>query len=213
MYEADLRHINTTSDSEVLLNVFAHELQQLGKFSPSADDIFAAVGAVRLASIFGMGTEESVLLQFGPLENIDLRGLLLGGIVIGALGVLDDITTAQTAVVDELRRANPRMTFRQLYAAGISVGREHIASLINTLALAYVGASLPLLMLFTINDAMPLWVTLNSEFIAEEIVRTLVGSSALLIAVPISTWCAAQAFAQDIVQPSDGHVLHLPHRH
>ncbi len=149
---------------------------------------------VSSARLFGMGSEESMFLQFGTLKHVNLRGLLLGGIIIGALGVLDDITTAQTAVIDELRRANPRMSFRELYLAGISIGREHIASLVNTLALAYVGASLPLLLLFTVDTSTPLWALLSSEFLAEEIVRTLVGSTTLLFAVPIATWLAVWAF-------------------
>lgn len=145
---------------------------------------------VRVARLFGMGSEEALFLQGGGFGNVDLRGLLLGGIIIGTLGVLDDITTAQTAAVDEVHKANPALGRAALLRAGFSVGREHIASLINTLALAYAGASLPLLLLFTADVGQPLWVTLNSEFLAEEIIRTLVGSSALLLAVPISTWFA-----------------------
>lgn len=160
------------------------------------------------AQIFGMGSEEAFLLQTGPLEGIDLRGLLLGGIIIGALGVLDDVTTAQTASVAEVAKANPRLTFRELYASGKSVGKEHIASLINTLALAYVGASLPLLLLFKTNDTWPFWVTLNSEFLSEEIIRTLVGSAALLFAVPISTWMAAYFFQGGAVGSGDMHAHH-----
>lgn len=146
---------------------------------------------VYFGKLFGMGSEEAMFLQIGPLGTIDLRGLLLGGMLIGCLGVLDDITTAQTAAVDELSKANPRLTPLQLQRAGMSIGREHIASLINTLALAYVGTSLPLLLLFKVQTDFPLWVSLNGEFLAEEIVRTLVGSATLLFAVPISTWCAS----------------------
>lgn len=164
-----------------------------------------AVTFVYIAKLFGMGTEESVFLQVGALEQINLRGLLLGGIIIGSLGVLDDITTAQTAAIDELSKANHTLGFRELYASGTSIGREHIASLINTLALAYVGASLPLLLLFSINQDAPWWVILNSEFVAEEVVRTLVGSSTLLLAVPISTWIAAKSFAHGKHTNAQGH--------
>ncbi len=168
-----------------------------------------AIAFVEFASLFGLGTEESVFLQLGPLAQVNLRGLLLGGIVIGALGVLDDITTAQTAAIDELSKANHALGFAELYSAGTSIGREHIASLINTLALAYVGASLPLLLLLSLDSGVPLWVTLNSEFFAEEIVRTLVGSSTLLLAVPISTWFAARAFAHGRhTNASGGHAHH-----
>lgn len=151
-----------------------------------------AVLFVRVGKLFGMGTEESMFLQMGQLQGLDLRGLLLGGIIIGCLGVLDDITTAQTAAIDEIRKANPALGKKELLSAGFSVGKEHIASLINTLALAYVGTSLPLLLLLhsQSNQAFPAWVTLNAEFLGEEIVRTLVGSLTLLFAVPISTWIA-----------------------
>lgn len=164
-----------------------------------------AVAFVYFGKLFGMGTEESVFLQVGVLEQVNLRGLLLGGIIIGALGVLDDITTAQTAAIDELSKANYRLGFRELYQSGVSIGREHIAALINTLALAYVGASLPILLLFSINTEMPWWVIVNSEFVAEEIVRTLVGSSTLLLAVPISTWMAAKSFAHGNHTSAKGH--------
>ena len=150
---------------------------------------------VHLAKLFGMGSEEARFIQTGFTEPINLRGLLLGGIIIGALGVLDDITTAQTAAIDELSRANHSLGYKELFASGTSIGREHIASLINTLALAYIGASLPMFVLFYVNEDMPWWVILNSEFIAEEVVRTLVGSATLLLAVPISTYIAAKAFA------------------
>lgn len=150
-----------------------------------------AVVFVHLAQLFGMGSEESQFLQLSQLQDLDLRGLLLGGMLIGCLGVLDDITTAQTAAVHEISKANPSLTMTQLQKAGFSVGKEHIASLINTLALAYAGASLPLLLLISTQSDFPMWVNLNSEFLAEEIVRTLVGSATLIVAVPISTWCAA----------------------
>ncbi|HEV8601571.1 MAG TPA: YibE/F family protein [Patescibacteria group bacterium] len=150
-----------------------------------------AITFVHFSKLFGNGSEESVYLQIDQSHHIDLQGLLLGAIILGALGVLDDITTAQSAVVDELRKANPSFTFKQLYQSGISVGREHISSLINTLFLAYAGVSLPLFLLLTINSGAPIWTTLNSEFIAEEIIRTLVGSITLIVAVPITTLLAA----------------------
>ena len=142
---------------------------------------------VGLARLFGMGTEEAFYVQMGLLENIDLKGLLLGGIIIGALGVLDDVTTGQAAAVDEIHKANPTLPFIELYRRGLSVGREHITSLVNTLALAYIGAGLPLLLLFTTNTVQPLWVAMNAESIVEEIIRTLVGSTTLIFAVPITT--------------------------
>ncbi len=150
-----------------------------------------AIVFVGLANLFGLGSEEAFYLQLAPVEQLNLRGLLLGGIILGALGVLDDITTAQAAAVDELRQANPALSVQELYRRGLSVGTEHITSLVNTLFLAYAGASLPLFILFTIYNETPVWVALNSEFVAEEIVRTLVGSVALILAVPITTVAAA----------------------
>lgn len=157
---------------------------------------------VTLSRLTGLGTEEAVFLQTENLPTLNIQGLLLGGIIIGTLGVLDDITTAQTAVVAELKEANTALTRTELFKRGISVGREHIASLVNTLVLAYAGAALPLFLLFSLNNTNPLWLTLNSEFVAEEIIRTLVGSSALILAVPISTAIAAYAFSKHKSAPS-----------
>lgn len=151
-----------------------------------------ALLAVWVSELSGLGSEETVFLQTGSLAGVDLRGLLLGGIIIGCMGVLDDITTAQTAAVDEISRANPSLSDGELMRAGMSVGREHIASLTNTIALAYAGASFPLLLLLSAESRFPLWSTLNSEFFAEEIVRTLVGSTTLVLAVPLSTWLAVR---------------------
>lgn len=147
---------------------------------------------VSLAKLTGLGTEEAFYLQAGAINTINVRGLLLGAIIIGTLGILDDITTSQAAAIDELNKANPNLSYSQLYNHGISVGREHIASLVNTLALAYVGASFPLLLLFTTNTDQPLWLLLNSEVVMEEVIRTLVGSTALLLAVPITTFLATR---------------------
>lgn len=157
-----------------------------------AISIVLSILAVRVTQLTGQGDEATMFLQLGPLESLNLRGLLLGGIVIGALGVLDDITTTQTAAIAEIKRANPRMDGAALYRSGLAIGREHIASLVNTLALAYVGASLPLLLLFWSGADAPWWVILNNESIVEEIVRTVVGSMALTLAVPISTWFACR---------------------
>jgi uncharacterized membrane protein len=154
-----------------------------------------AVITVSLTKLFGLGSEEAAFLQAGQFGNVDTRGLLLGGIIIGALGVLDDITTAQVATVDEILKANPKLKIKDLYRRSISVGKEHIASLVNTLVLAYAGASMPLFLLFT-TSTQPHWVTVNSEFIAEEMVRTIVGSAALILAVPISTYIAAYYFTK-----------------
>ncbi len=162
-----------------------------------------AVLFVRTGYLFGFGSEDAYYLQqFGPLAGLDFRGLLLGGIIIGVLGVLDDTTTIQAAAVEELKLANPSLTFGQLYQRAMSVGREHITSLVNTLVLAYAGAGLPLFLLFSATPNQPGWVTFNSEFIAEEIVRTLTGSAALILAVPITTALAAWHFSR--IAPTAG---------
>lgn len=163
---------------------------------------------VHMTKLFGIGSEESLFLQVGATQHINLQGLLLAGIILGALGVLDDITTAQSATVDELKKANPSLSFKQLYAGAASVGSEHISSLINTLFLAYAGVSLPLFLLFTSSaDGAPIWVTLNAEFIAEEIVRTLVGSITLILAVPITTLLAAYYFDKN--GPTISEIKHI----
>jgi uncharacterized membrane protein len=137
----------------------------------------------------GLASEESGLLA-ASLSGVSLKGLLLGGIVIGSLGVLDDVTVTQASVVWELHQANPAYGFQRLYAAGIRIGRDHIASTVNTLVMAYAGASLPLLVLFTLSSRH-LGDVLSSEIVAQEIVRTLVGSIGLVSAVPITTALAA----------------------
>ncbi|MEK7481145.1 MAG: YibE/F family protein [Patescibacteria group bacterium] len=150
---------------------------------------------VRFVALFGMGTEEAFYLQFAPIAPINLQGLFLGAIIIGVLGILDDVTTTQAATVEEIAKANPAVSFATLYRRGASVGREHITSLVNTLVLAYTGASFPLLLLFTIYER-PAWVTLNSELVMEEVMRTLIGSITLIFAVPLTTALAALVFTK-----------------
>ena len=143
----------------------------------------------RLAAFTGLATEESLLLPF-IAENLDVSALLLGGAVIGALGALDDVTVTQVSTVAELRHRSPHLPTTELVASGIRVGRDHIASTVNTLLLAYAGASMPLILLFAASD-QSLAMVANSELIAVEIVRTLCGSIGLVAAVPITTVLAA----------------------
>ena len=146
---------------------------------------------VDLARLTGFSSEEASYLSMFPGMQINLRGVLLGGMIIGALGVLDDITISQAACIFELKEANKNLSFKELYVRGLRIGKEHIASLVNTLVLAYAGISLPLLLLFTLNGGEPVNMLLNREMIATEIVRTLVGSLGLVAAVPITTIIAA----------------------
>ena len=138
-----------------------------------------------------MGSEEAAFLQIEQLGQVDLRGLLLSGIRLGALGVLDDIAVTQVATVFELKRANKKLGFSELYERGMRVGRDHVASLVNTLVLAYAGANLPLFLLFSSTAAVPAWVNISSGLVAEEVVRTLIGSMGLVAAVPVTTALAA----------------------
>jgi uncharacterized membrane protein len=148
-----------------------------------------AWGFVETTRLTGMASEEAGFLQAAVAE-VSLRGLLLGGIVIGSLGVLDDVTVTQASAVWELHQANPAYGFGQLFSAGLRIGRDHIASTVNTLVLAYAGASLPLLVLFTLSNRN-LGDVLTGELVAQEIVRTLVGSIGLVAAVPLTTGLAA----------------------
>ena len=135
----------------------------------------------------GSGDENSLyLLQALQTSSINLRGLLLGGYIIGALGVLDDLVTTQSSAVFELHHANPNLGFRALYNSAMRIGQDHVAATVNTLVLAYAGASLPMLLLFSLAHGNYGYLV-NFSFIAEEIVRALVGSLGLIAAVPLTT--------------------------
>ena len=149
---------------------------------------------VRLAELSGFVSEEATVVQVGA-ANIDLAGILLGGVVIGALGAIDDMTVTQASAVWELRAANPRMSRRSLFRSGLRIGRDHVASTVNTLALAYAGASLPVLLLFVLSE-QSLGTILNGEVVATEVVRTLVGSIGLVAAVPLTTWLATRTIPE-----------------
>ncbi|GAA3430958.1 hypothetical protein GCM10018954_005590 [Kutzneria kofuensis] len=135
-------------------------------------------------------------------HGIDARGLLLAGIVIGSVGVLDDVTVTQTSAVWELRRANPKLGWRELYAAGLRIGRDHMSSSVNTLVMAYAGAGLPLLLAYSASGR-GLTDLLTAETVAQEIVRTLVGSIGLVASVPITTVLAALIARQEKVGPPE----------
>lgn len=156
---------------------------------------------VDLARINLLFSEEAAYLRLGD-ASVDLRGLFLAGVIIGALGALDDMTVTQASAVWELRAANRDLGLRQLYAAGIRIGRDHVASTVNTLVLAYAGASMPLLLLFAVLD-QPLLDVANGELVAAEIVRTLLGSIGLVAAVPLTTWLAAVTVLRGPVPDDD----------
>ncbi|MGW7078986.1 YibE/F family protein [Streptomyces sp. NPDC054866] len=152
------------------------------------------------ASLTG-NTDDNTGLIHGLYPDIDMSGLLLAGVIIGSLGVLDDVTVTQTSAVWELHQANPTMGWRGLYGAAIRIGRDHIASVVNTLVLAYAGAALPLLLLFSIAQSS-VGTVANSELVAEEIVRTLVGSIGLVASVPVTTALAALVVSADRSTPA-----------
>ena len=146
--------------------------------------------AITLTRLSGTASEEAYFLIQMSQVTINLRGLLLGGMIIGALGVLDDLVTTQSSAVFELHATDETLGFRELVARAMRIGQDHVAATVNTLVLAYAGASLPTLLMFTLNRGS--YVTLlNFEFITEEVVRTLVGSLGLIAAVPVTTAIAA----------------------
>ena len=136
------------------------------------------------------GSEEIAFLIPLVGERIDLQGILLAATVFGALGVLDDVTVTQAATVEQLHRADPTGARRRVVAGAMRVGRSHIAATVNTLMLAYLGAGLPLLLLFALGGQSPISV-LNSEVVAVEVIRALVGSIGIVAAVPLTTMVAS----------------------
>lgn len=141
------------------------------------------------ANLTGFTSEEASLLSASD-SGISISGLVIAGIIIGALGVLDDVTISQASTVIALRSANPKMSIRRLYGRAIDVGRDHVSATVNTLVLAYVGSSLPVLLILGSGE-VGLGRAVNMEIVAKEIVATLVGSIGLIAAVPITTLLAA----------------------
>jgi uncharacterized membrane protein len=162
----------------------------LGTFSAVVATCLIAWLCVSSMRLTGFGHDAAVSLNFATKGALDFGGLLLGSIIIGILGVLDDVSITQASVVQELKHANKNFKALELYTRAIKVGKDHIGSLVNTLALAYVGVSLPLVLLFARADAT-LGLTLNQEVVAAELVRIIVGSIGLILAVPITTAIAA----------------------
>lgn len=150
--------------------------------------ILAYLG-VTLTSLTGFASDESIYLNFNTRGTLDFTGLLLGGIMIGVLGVLDDIAVTQAAVVSELYHSAPHLSRREIYQKALRVGKEHVGALVNTLALAYTGAALPLLLLFSTTESS-FSSLINQEIFATEIIRTVVGSIGLILTVPITTLLA-----------------------
>lgn len=159
----------------------------LGTFGALALTALLAVGFDALARFTELrGSEDASYLQAIGITEIDLGGLILAAIIFGALGILDDVTVTQAAIVSELHEANPALRGLGLARRAMNVGRSHIAATVNTLVLAYVGASLPLLVLFAAGRQDPL-LTASTEAVAVEVVRAIVGSIGIVAAVPLTT--------------------------
>lgn len=186
----------------------------LGTFAAIIVTGALAVMWVSLARLTGFASDAAIYLNFSTQGSLDFSGLLLGSILIGVIGVLDDVAITQASVVVELERANSALSRYELYRRALRVGRDHIGSLVNTLALAYVGVSLPLLLLFARTDSSFIDI-INQEVVASEIVRTLVGSLGLMLAVPATTalavwWVKRYGIPAD---PEHTHVHHHGHSH
>jgi uncharacterized membrane protein len=166
----------------------------LGTLGALALTVLLASVFTSLAQLSGFASEEALLVKIGQ-HRLDLSGVVLGGMVIGALGALDDMTVTQAAAVWELRSANPQLTRGSIFRSAMRIGRDHVASTVNTLALAYAGAALPLLILF-VQSRQSLGTVANSETVATEILSALVGSIGIVASVPLTTWLAARVVGE-----------------
>ncbi len=186
--------INRTTTSAVLGMIITVIITGLGAYY-----------VVHAAHLSGYSAEESTFLSLNTRGAIDMVGLLFGGIMIGLLGVLYDIAIGQAIAIEELFRAGKHLTRAQVYTRGIRIGREHIGALVNTLAIAYVGASLPLLLLMQ-NSTTGIFFIINNEIFSTEIVRILIGSIGLILGVPITTLIASYMLhGRDLKEESSHH--------
>ena len=159
--------------------------------------------ALAAAQLSGFAAEEAFILTLAG--EIDIGGLVLAGVVLGSMGAIDDVTVTQASAVWELKAAAPSLGWRELFVRSLRVGRDHIASMVNTLLLAYAGASMPLLLFFVLSN-QSLGTVLNTEVVATEVLRTLLGSIGLVAAVPATTWLASVTAAE--LRPEDLHHGH-----
>ena len=151
--------------------------------------------AISTSQLRGLGNEDNLLIQL-YLPDVSVTGLLLAGFIIGALGVLNDVTIAQASTVQELYEAAPRSRPMEVFRSAMRVGRDHIASMVYTLVLAYLGTALPLSILLSVSDR-PLMQSLTSDVVATELLRSTIGAVALVLAVPITTLIAAYTVAPE----------------
>jgi uncharacterized membrane protein len=190
--------INRTTTSAVLGMIITVVITGLGAYY-----------VVHAANLSGYSSEESTFLNLNTRGAINMVGLLFGGIMIGLLGVLYDIAIGQAIAIEELFRAGKHLTRTQVYKRGIRIGREHIGALVNTLAIAYVGASLPLLLLMQ-NSTTGILFIINNEIFSTEIVRILIGSIGLILGVPVTTLISSYMLHGKV---KEGESTHVGHRH
>jgi uncharacterized membrane protein len=181
----------------------------VGTFAAVAVTMALGIGFSDVARLTGLGNEDAIFL-LAAASQVALRGLLLAGLLIGALGALTDITIVQASVVRELAHTDPTLGLRQLYLKGMNVGRDHVGSLVNTLVLAYTGAGLSLFLLLHVGQ-VSMARAFNLELVANEVVHTLVGSIGLILAVPITTILAAWWFRGDRLPLKPGELQHAHH--
>jgi uncharacterized membrane protein len=151
---------------------------------------FISIVFTKLTNLSGLADDNILFLVGVPGVNINFEGLLLAAIIIGTLGVLDDVVISQISTIEQIKLSNKNISKKELFSKAIRVGVDHISSMTNTLFLAYAGASLPLLLLFGVQENVGFLTVINNEMIATEIVRTLTGSIGLILAVPIATFFA-----------------------
>lgn len=174
-----------------------------------------AYWSVAHTRLTGFSSDEAVYLNINAGGGIDVIGILLGGIIIGLLGVLYDAAIGQAVAVEELTRIAPHVSRRKIYERAVRIGREHIGALVNTLAIAYVGTSLPLLLLFMQTSSATPFQIINTEVFATEIVRIMIGSIGLVLAVPITTFVAVVFLVQKRTdnEPEEELPAHIGHTH
>ena len=169
-----------------------------------------AIIFTNLTRLTGFAQEESVFLINLGERTLNIKGLLLAGMIIGALGVLDDIAVSQASIAEQIQKANPELPTGEIYKHAMRVGVDHVSSIVNTLVLAYAGASLPIMILFVVNngDGLTFSQAINNEAIATEIVRTVAGSVGLILAVPITTFIAIKFFKRKGLPPTAEPKIH-----
>lgn len=178
----------------------------IGTFAAVVVTMLLGAAFMQISHLTGLGSEEAMMITLNA-GQVNMRGLLLAGLLVGALGALTDTTIVQASVVRELAHVDPTLPWTSLYASGMRVGHDHIGSLVNTLVLAYVGAGLPLLVVLSLGD-FTIGRALNIELVAVEVVHTLVGSIGLILSVPITTALAAVMFSGDRLKLRHGELEH-----